>query len=118
MVESTAEGICQLARIDAAALSVGPDVAKERGSAATPIGDVEVIVPLADVVDLEEESKRLDHERHKIEQELERVDKKLSNDKFVSRANPEVVEKEREKQSRLQSELEKLIESLNIIGSG
>ena len=96
-------------------LVIGPDVPKEKGSAATPIGDVEVIVPLADVVDLDAESQRLDREKQKIEQELQRVTKKLSNENFVAKAKPEVVEKEREKQSRLQSELDKLVESLNII---
>lgn len=108
-------GIVQLARIDSAALDIGPAVEKEKGSATTPIGDVEVIVPLAGMVDLQEELERLDKEKQKIEKDLEQVTRKLSNDNFVNKANPDVVAQQREKQTRLQMERDKLIESMSII---
>jgi valyl-tRNA synthetase len=113
LVKATVEGIIQLAKVDD--IEIGPDVAKEKGSAATPIGRHEVVVPLADVVDLDAEVKRLETEKTKIEQDLERVDKKLGNDNFVTRAKPEVVQRERDKKSRLESEMEKLVESIAII---
>jgi valyl-tRNA synthetase len=113
IVSETVEGIRQLAKIDE--LQLGPDVAKERGSAATPIGRFEVVVPLAGVVDLEAEARRLEGEKSKIEIELARVDGKLGNEKFVNRANPDVVNKEREKKERLESERDKLVESIAII---
>jgi valyl-tRNA synthetase len=113
MVEQTVEGILQLAKVDD--IEIGPDVAKEKGSAATPVGRFEVVVPLAEVVDLDAEVKRLEHEKAKIKQDLERVDKKLGNENFVTRAKAEVVQRERDKKSRLESELEKLIESIAII---
>jgi len=112
-IEASADGIVQLARVDS--IEVGPDVAKEKGCAATPIGDIEVVVPLAGVVDLEEEYKRLERERSKVEKDLEQVTRKLSNQNFVDRAAPEVVEKEREKEQRLRSERDKLLESMSII---
>jgi valyl-tRNA synthetase len=96
-------------------VEVGPDVTKERGSASTPIGKYEVVVPLTGVVDLEAEARRLETEKAKIEQELERVGRKLGNEKFITRAKPEVVQKERDKKEQLESELEKLSESLSII---
>ncbi len=114
-IESTRDGIVQLARVES--LEIGSDVVKEKGSAATPIGDVEVIVPLAGVVDLDEEMRRLEREKEKIEKDLEQVGRKLSNDKFVARANPDVVAREREKQHRLQMERDKLIESMSIINA-
>jgi valyl-tRNA synthetase len=113
MIEETRDGIRRLVKADE--LRVGPDVAKEKGSAATPIGLFEVIVPLAGVVDLEAEVLRLQREREKIEHELARVNGKLNNQNFVTRAKPEVVEKERDKKSRLESEIDKLNESLTII---
>jgi valyl-tRNA synthetase len=116
LIEQSAAGIRQLAKVDE--LTFGPDVVKEKGSAATPFGEFEVVVPLADVVNLNEEVKRLGKEKEKIERELELVGKKLDNENFITRANPEVVRKEREKQSRLQSELEKLNESLAITKTG
>jgi valyl-tRNA synthetase len=112
-IEASADGIVQLARVDT--IEVGPDVAKEKGCAATPIGDIEVVVPLAGVVDLAEEYKRLERERSKVEKDLEQVARKLSNQNFVERAAPEVVEKEREKEQRLRSERDKLLESMSII---
>jgi valyl-tRNA synthetase len=113
IVRETLDGIRQLARIED--IEIGPHVTKEKGSAATPIGQYEVVVPLAGVVDLEAEAARLKAEKTKIEQELKRVNNKLRNEKFVTRAKPEVVQKEREKRERLDSELEKLIESIAII---
>jgi valyl-tRNA synthetase len=112
-IEATTDGIKQLARVDK--LEIGPDVEKEKGSAASPIGHVEVVVPLAGVVDLEEEYQRLSKEKLKIEKDLEAVGRKLSNEKFVNRANPDVVAKERDKRQHLQSELNKLVESMSII---
>jgi valyl-tRNA synthetase len=113
VVEETVEGIRQLARIDE--LQIGPEVAKEKGSAATPIGLFEVVVPLAGVVDLDAEARRLEAEKAKIESELARIDGKLANEKFVTRARPEVVQKERDKKATLESERDKLVESIAII---
>jgi valyl-tRNA synthetase len=112
LIEPGAAGIRQLAKVDE--LVIGPDVSKEKGCAATPIGEFEVVVPLAGVVNLEAEVRRLEGEKEKIERELKRVGAKLANERFITRANPDVVEKERGKHARLQSELEKLIESLAI----
>lgn len=113
LIEETVEGIRQLAKVEEVA--IGPDVAKEKGSAATPIGGYEVVVPLAGVVDLDAEAVRLEAEKKKIKQELDRVVKKLGNENFVTRAKPEVVQKERDKKTRFESEFNKLVESLSII---
>src|SRR5205814_7484044 len=51
----------------AASLDAGPTVVKDRGSAATPIDDIEVIVPLAEFVDLVAERARLEKEAEKVE---------------------------------------------------
>jgi len=112
-IEATADGIVQLVRVDG--LEIGPDVLKEKGSATTPIGTVEVVVPLAGVVDLAEEYGRLEKEKEKIEKDLQAVGRKLANPNFVEKANPDVVEKEREKEQRLRAELDKLRESMSII---
>jgi valyl-tRNA synthetase len=113
IVTETADGIRQLAKIDD--LETGAGVTKEKGSAATPIGRFEVVVPLAGVVDLEAEARRLEGERAKIEVELARVEGKLGNEKFVNRAKPDVVQKERDKKLRLESQRDKLVESIAII---
>jgi valyl-tRNA synthetase len=112
-VEAAADGIRALVRADS--LEVGPDVGKERGCAAVPIGTYEVIVPLAGVVDLEAELGRLRKERDKLSGELDRVRRKLGNEGFLGKARPEVVEREREKLARIEAELGKLAESISII---
>jgi valyl-tRNA synthetase len=107
------EGIMQLAKVES--LEIGPDIIKEKGSAASPIGLCEVIVPLVGVIDLDEEMRRLDKEKQKLESDLARTDRKLSNEDFLSKAKESVVTKEREKKSLLETELEKIVESLRII---
>jgi valyl-tRNA synthetase len=113
MFQSMIEGIRQLAKVES--LDIGPDVVKEKGSAASPIGLCEVIVPLIGVIDLDAEVKRLDKEKQKLESDLARSNKKLSNEDFLSKAKESVVAKEREKRSLFEVELEKIVESLRII---
>ena len=60
-------------------------------------GPVEIYLPLSGLLDIGKELERLDKEIAQAQQEIVRVNAKLSNQNFVSRAKPEVVEKEREK---------------------
>jgi valyl-tRNA synthetase len=114
-VREAADGIVRLAGV--AELEVGPGVVKEKGSAATPIGDLEVVVPLAGIVDLDAERARLTRECEKIDAELADVNRKLGNEGFVAKAKPEVVERERARRERLETERAKLIESLALLGA-
>ena len=54
-------------------------------------------IPLAEMIDLEKEKARLAAEREKTAGEIERLEKKLSNEGFVAKAPAAVVDKEREK---------------------
>jgi valyl-tRNA synthetase len=112
-LEAMDAGIRQLARVDT--LEFGEDIAKEKGSASSPVGEFEVIVPLAGVADIEAEIERLSREKQKLEKELGAVAKKLANENFVKKAKEEVVEKVREKRGLLETELQKIEESLAII---
>jgi len=113
LLREAADGVQRLA--GAASLDAGPSVAKDRGSATTPIGDIEVIVPLAEFVDLDAERARLEKEAEKVAKELGDVTGKLGNEGFVSKAKPEVVARERERRSRLEEEHGKLLESLKLL---
>jgi len=113
LLRDAADGVLRLA--GAASLDVGPAVAKDRGSATTPINDIEVIVPLAEFVDLDAERQRLKKEAEKVAKELGDVTTKLGNDGFVSKAKPEVVARERERLSRLEQEHGKLLETLKLL---
>ncbi len=58
-------------------------------------GDIEVIVPLAGLVDIDAERARIKKEIAKTEKEITGTEKKLSNEKFLARAPEEVVEEQR-----------------------
>ncbi|WP_440997435.1 valine--tRNA ligase [Arhodomonas sp. SL1] len=79
-------------------------------SAIALVGDMELLVPMAGLIDRDAELARLDKERGKLAKDLERVTAKLANENFVSKAPGEVVAKERERQQGLESALERLDE--------
>ncbi|MDQ1160976.1 valyl-tRNA synthetase [Chryseobacterium sp. SORGH_AS 447] len=62
------------------------------------VGATEISIPLSENLDLEEEKKKTEEELKYLKGFLISVDKKLSNEKFVANAKPEIVEVERKKQ--------------------
>ncbi|HBV22283.1 MAG TPA: valine--tRNA ligase [Jeotgalicoccus sp.] len=58
-----------------------------------------VILPLAGLINKEEEIARLEKELSRLQGELKRVEGKLNNEKFVSNAPEQIVEEERQKQA-------------------
>lgn len=59
-----------------------------------------LFIPLEDLIDLEKEKERLSNELDKVLEEIRRVESKLANESFVSRAPEAVVNKERDKLSK------------------
>ena len=92
----------------------GRDFEKPLYSAFAVVRDVEIFVPM-DRSRMEEEAKRLQKEISKIEKESVFVMKKLSNEQFLSKAPPLVVQEVKEKALEFHSQREKLEESLNKI---
>jgi valyl-tRNA synthetase len=68
-------------------------------------GELEIRVPMAGVIDIEQELVRLDKEITKHESELARLEGKLNNKAFVERAPTEVVVAERQKQEQAASSI-------------
>lgn len=62
----------------------------------------EIFIPLAGLVDIGEEIERLKKEEEKWLNEINRVEKKLSNEKFVANAPDAIVEEERQKGKQYQ----------------
>ncbi len=107
--EAALKRLARLSRYEVA----GPEGrARPRQAAAGFAGDVEVFVPLAGLVDLVEEEKRLGKELGKVAKELDIVGKKLANADFLARAPEEVVAKERAKEADATNRLAKLKASL------
>ncbi len=72
-------------------------------SATALVGQTEVLVPMAGLIDKAAELARLDKELDKLGKEIGRLQGKLGNAKFVDNAPADVVEKEKEKLSKAQS---------------
>ncbi|MGB1476602.1 MAG: hypothetical protein ACPG9R_02340, partial [Marinobacter salsuginis] len=65
--------------------------------------DMEVLVPMAGLIDKDAELRRLDKELERLQKEIGRLEGKLGNEKFTAKAPAEVVEKEQEKLRDTQS---------------
>ncbi|WP_367714469.1 valine--tRNA ligase [Nitratireductor sp. GISD-1A_MAKvit] len=68
-----------------------------KGSAQIVLGDTTFCLPLGDLIDLSAEAARLEKEISKVTSEMQRLEKKLGNEKFVAKAPQEIVAAEREK---------------------
>ncbi|VTM21259.1 valyl-tRNA ligase [Pseudomonas aeruginosa] len=79
-------------------------------SATALVGDMEVLVPMAGLIDKGAELGRLDKEIQRLEGEVKRVGGKLSNEGFVAKAPADVIEKERAKLAEAEQALAKLAE--------
>jgi valyl-tRNA synthetase len=77
------------------------------------VDDLELYINLDELVDRDKEIARLSSEKKKLEEEIDRVNKKLSNKGFTDKAPEKVVEGEREKQRRYQETLQKVQERLD-----
>ena len=69
----------------------------------------ELFMPLLDLVDKEKELERLNKEKKKLEGEVERIDKKLSNQGFVAKAPQAVIDGEKEKREKYQEMLDAVL---------
>ncbi|KRL74414.1 valyl-tRNA synthetase [Ligilactobacillus saerimneri DSM 16049] len=86
-------------------LVISPEVTAPTLAMTSVITGAEVYLPLADLIDLDEEIARLQKEVTKLESEVARGTKKLSNEKFVANAPEAIVAKEKEKLAGYQEKL-------------
>ena len=77
-------------------------------SAAAVVGEMEILIPMAGLIDKEAELARIAKAMGKLEQDVARFKGKLSNEKFVSNAPEAVIEKEKAKLADSESQLAKL----------
>ena len=98
--------------VSLARLAFGQETSKPELAATVVIQGLEVHVSLADVVDLDAESSRLQKELSKADAALTRIVKKLGNEDFVRKAPAEVVSRERAAQTELTDHRAKLKASL------
>ncbi|NUU59013.1 valine--tRNA ligase [Paenibacillus sp. JW14] len=69
----------------------------------------ELLLPLSGLIDIDQEIARLEKEVQTLNSEVERVEKKLSNQGFVAKAPAKVIEEERAKQADYSAKREKVL---------
>jgi valyl-tRNA synthetase len=78
---------------------------------------IEVYLPMAGLVDIESEQKRLQKEIENLLKEVARFESKLSNAAFVDKAPPAVIEGERAKQKTAQEKLSTIQKQLDSLSA-
>ena len=74
------------------------------------VGNMELLIPMAGLIDVAAEMARIDKQLEKLDQEIARIEGKLSNEGFVAKAPAAVIDKERAKMTDLTRDIEKLNE--------
>lgn len=87
-------------------LTIGVGVQAEGKAMSAVVTGAEIFLPLEGLINIEEELARLAKEQQKWESEVKRVEGKLANERFVSKAPAAVVEEEKQKQVDYQQKLE------------
>ncbi len=111
-----ASSVRRLARL--AEFTVAPPGTAPTGEPATKLlaAAAELYLPLAGLLDLDEERRRLERERVTLEAERDRATAKLANPDFVAKAPPPVVDKVRARLAEVDADLAKVAEQFGALG--
>ncbi len=85
----------------------------DEGYLSVVIDKCEIFIPMSDLIDFDKEMERLDKEKLKLEDEIKRVESKLSNEGFVRKAPEKVVNEEKEKLIKYSQMLSSVIDRIN-----
>ncbi|MCB1157282.1 MAG: valine--tRNA ligase [Leptospiraceae bacterium] len=114
VLEEEKVSILQLARAES--LEYKPGYTPQKTDSLSPFSKGQVILPLSGLIDFDKEKARLEKEKGKLEGEIERAKKKLENPNFIEKANPDVIQKEKEKLELLEEKLGVVVKGFEKIG--
>ena len=80
------------------------------------LADAVIYIPLAELVDISAEKARLEKEKERLEKELARSKGMLANERFLSKAPPEKIAEEKEKQQKYEQTYAQVLERLSALG--
>ncbi|MBN1471326.1 MAG: valine--tRNA ligase [Syntrophaceae bacterium] len=106
MIETHKGYILNLANLES--LNVEINAVEPKGVATAVIGATKIFVPLAGIVDISSEATRLEKELNKLSRDLQQSSKKLVNRDFMSKAAPEIIQKEEDKVKEFQKKFNTL----------
>ncbi len=109
-LEQFGDLVKRLARADKIEIT---DAEPPKGAAQIVLDEATIFVPLTGVIDIAQERARLSKELGKAKGEAERIEKKLGNEQFLAKANPEVVAEQRQKLEEFNLAVTKLTQALD-----
>ncbi len=112
ILETDKQIIARLSNLDE--IIVTCDIEKPELSVVKVIKNTEVYIPLEGVIDINKEKERLSKEIEKNKKDLEKISSKLKNEKFISNAPQNVLDRDRRIEKEYIDKIEKLEESLKI----
>lgn len=101
---------------NASKVIVEPIIQKPSSSATAVIGEIEIYVPLAGLIDVEKEKDRLTKSLEKAIADLERINVRLNDESFLSKAPENIINKERERKADIEALKIKLEKNLEMLG--
>jgi valyl-tRNA synthetase len=107
-----ADAIQRLARLE----NVELDASATRGAVQIVLDEATVLLPLAEVIDLDKERQRLQRDLEKAQGEVAKIDGRLGNADFVAKAPEHVIEESRERRDALAATAARLGEALRRLG--
>ncbi|MEN8140481.1 MAG: valine--tRNA ligase [Thermodesulfobacteriota bacterium] len=113
-IMAQAQSIKTLTRLKSLEIESSGQVPK--GAASYILADKEIFVPLAGLIDVEQEMAKLKKARQKLEKQEKQTSGKLKNEKFLANAPADVVAKEQEKLAEFKGKLEKIAETMARLG--
>lgn len=83
-----------------------------KGSIQTVVDSTMLILPIADIIDLDQERDRLRKQIGKLEQDIQKISQKLGNESFIANAPEEVIEEQKSRRAEAEAIREKLSTAL------
>lgn len=104
LFEDYAQYLMRLAKV--VKIESGEEVSKPKPAVSAVVRNLEIFLPLAGLIDPEVEKARLSKQLAKLEKELSIISRKLSNKNFLEHAKHEIVEKEQQKYTEVNTKVE------------
>ncbi|MBI3959242.1 MAG: class I tRNA ligase family protein, partial [Chloroflexi bacterium] len=116
LVQANVDLLVSQAKIEGESLQVAAELAPPEKAVALAVGGVTLYLPLAGLVDMDAERKRLQKEVESVEQQIARIDGLLGNEGFLAKAPEQVVGREKAKLEELRGRRVQLQANLADLG--
>ncbi|WP_026375971.1 valine--tRNA ligase [Aestuariibacter salexigens] len=114
-LDISAAFLSKLAKLEGVSILQPGD--KGPASATALVGEMEILIPMAGLIDKDAELARIGKALEKLEKDMSRTQGKLANDNFVSKAPEAVIDKEKAKLADMQMQFSKLKEQQETISN-